>query len=230
MGSQACVFYGGAEFSRDTDLAVLPSPGNLARLHDALSDLQAERVAVPPFAAEYLLRGHAVHFRCRHPEAAGVRIDVMSVIRGVAPFEELWARRTTIETPEGEVYDLLSLPDLVAAKKTQRDKDWPMIRRMLEANYLEHRDRGETPEHLTFWLQELRTPALLVEVSRRHPDRARAEAAGRPLLATALAGDEVAVEEALAGEERRERDRDGECRACRRRVCTNVSTSPASPA
>ena len=32
MGGQACVFYGAAEFSRDTDLAVLAEPENLERL------------------------------------------------------------------------------------------------------------------------------------------------------------------------------------------------------
>jgi hypothetical protein len=30
MGGQACVFYGAAEFSRDTDLALLASEPNLA--------------------------------------------------------------------------------------------------------------------------------------------------------------------------------------------------------
>jgi hypothetical protein len=30
MGGQACVFYGGAEFSRDTDFAVLADTENLA--------------------------------------------------------------------------------------------------------------------------------------------------------------------------------------------------------
>jgi len=69
MGGQACVFYGAAEFSRDTDVAVLADAENLRRLGEALDALQAERIAVPPFSADYLLRGHAVHFRCRHPEA-----------------------------------------------------------------------------------------------------------------------------------------------------------------
>ncbi len=32
MGGQACVFYGAAEFSRDTDIAVLAEPDNLDRL------------------------------------------------------------------------------------------------------------------------------------------------------------------------------------------------------
>ena len=48
MGGQACVFYGAAEFSRDTDLAIVADAVNLARLRRALDDLQAEVIAVPP--------------------------------------------------------------------------------------------------------------------------------------------------------------------------------------
>ncbi len=86
MGGQACVLYGAAEFSRDTDLAILADAGNLERLRNALADLQAELIAVPPLRLSYLRRGHAVHFRCRHPEALRMRIDVMSQMRGVDPF------------------------------------------------------------------------------------------------------------------------------------------------
>ena len=35
MGGQACVFYGGAEFSRDTDFAILADAENLKRLQRA---------------------------------------------------------------------------------------------------------------------------------------------------------------------------------------------------
>ena len=123
---RTCVSCGAAEFSRDTDLAIRASDGNLDRLKAALTELQAETIAVPDFDIAHLLRGHAVHFRCRHPEAAGMRVDVMSSLRGVDPFPALWERRTTFETPDGTLCDLLSLPDLVQAKKTQRDKDWPI--------------------------------------------------------------------------------------------------------
>lgn len=34
MGGQACVFYGAAEFSRNTDLAILADDPNLSRLKD----------------------------------------------------------------------------------------------------------------------------------------------------------------------------------------------------
>ena len=66
-----------------------------------------------------------------HQKRIGLRVDVMSVLRGVDPFDQLWQRRTTIADDAGNQYDLLSLADLVQAKKTQRDKDWPMIARLL---------------------------------------------------------------------------------------------------
>src|SRR2546426_7444839 len=44
MGGQACVFYGAAEFSRDTDFAILADAANLARLRKALAELQAELI------------------------------------------------------------------------------------------------------------------------------------------------------------------------------------------
>lgn len=125
MGGQACVFYGAAEFSRDTDLAVLAEPGNLDRLRTALTDLQAECIAVPPFEIAYLQRGHAIHFRCQHPEAAGLRVDVMSVMRGVAPFTELWERRTVLADAEGITYELLSFPTWCRPRRPSATKTGP---------------------------------------------------------------------------------------------------------
>ena len=36
MGGQACVFYGAAEFSRDTDLLILADAGNVPHLNVTL--------------------------------------------------------------------------------------------------------------------------------------------------------------------------------------------------
>lgn len=121
MGGQVFVFYGAAEFSRDTDLAILASSENLARLKRALADLQADVIAVPPFEAKYLRKGHAIHFRCHHPEAIGMRVDVMTKMRGVDSFPKLWTRRTTVEI-DGDSINLMSLPDLVRAKKHNATK------------------------------------------------------------------------------------------------------------
>lgn len=207
MGGQACVLYGAAEFSRVTDFAILASPANLARLKGALSDLQADLIAVPPFDPKYLLKGHAVHFRCQHPEADGLRVDLMTRMRGVDPFPQLWKRRTTLALPDGSECDLLALPDLVQAKKTQRDKDWPMLRRLLEAHYFEQREKA-TRAHAEFWLRELRTPELLVDVARQFPRLARRFVTQRELLKYAIEDDARALERSLAAEEAAERETD----------------------
>ena len=207
MGGQACVFYGAAEFSRNTDFAILADAENLARLRKALVELRAEPIAVPPFEMKYLRQGHAVHFRCQHPEALRMRVDVMSKMRGVDSFAKLWQRRTTLQIPGGEKCDLLSLPDLVQAKKTQRDKDWPMIRRLVEASFFENRRKPNSAQ-IRFWLAELRTPELLIEVAGEHPAAARKLVRQRPLLRLALAGVSKKMEKALAVEERAEREDD----------------------
>ena len=207
MGGQACVFYGAAEFSRDTDLAIVADAANLARLRRALDDLRAEVIAVPPFGLKYLRRGHAIHFRCQHPDAFRMRVDVMAKMRGVGAFSKLWKRRTTIELPDGTRCDLFSLPDLVQAKKTQRDKDWPMIRRLLEAHYFQNNAKPN-PEQIRFWLQELRTPEILIELADIHPSLCRQLATKRPLLAEAIRADRQGVERALLAEETAERERD----------------------
>lgn len=207
MGGQACVFYGAAEFSRDTDFVVLAEPGNLARLKRALADLQAEVIAVPPFELKYLRRGHAIHFRCWHTEALRLRVDVMSKMRGVASFERLWRRRTTLRLPDGTVCHLLSLPDLAQSKKTQCDKDWPMLRRLLEAHWFQNQAHP-TPAQVRFWFRELRTPELLIELAARFPAVCRRESRKRPLLRHAVTGNLPKLERALVVEEVCERKRD----------------------
>jgi hypothetical protein len=82
-----------------------------------------------------------------------------------------------------------------------------MLRRLVEANYFQHRASPST-EQIDFWLRELRTPSLLIEVVLAHTERARERMSLRPLLGTALAGDEAAIEAALTDEERREREAD----------------------
>ena len=209
MGGQACVFYGAAEFSRDTDILLLAEPENLDRLSQALADLRADCIAVPPFSADYLNRGHAVHFRCRHPEADGMRIDVMSVLRGVDTFEDLWQRRTTVEISPSEQYDLVSLGDLVQAKKTQRDKDWPMIRRLVEAHKVRN---GENPTRvqIDFWMRESRSVSDLLELANEYPAILAENATCRPLLALAAKGDEEGLAAALTDEQEQQRREDRE--------------------
>jgi hypothetical protein len=206
MGGQACVLYGAAEFSRDTDIAILASDENLTSLRAALRELQAKRIALPPFEPQYLRKGHAIHFRCHHPEAMNMRLDIMSVMRGVDPFEKLWQRRTTVEVSGGETFELLALSDLVSAKKTQRSKDWPMIRRLVEADYASQSDPSPTRVH--FWLMESRTPEMLLELAHSFRDVALSLDERRPAIRHALRQDRNALEKALEEEQATEMEKD----------------------
>lgn len=72
---------------------------------------------------------------------------------------------------------MLSLPDLLHVRKTQREIDSPMVSRLVEADDDTRRPRVDG-EHVALWPRELRTPALLVEVARSAAD----VAPGPPLI------------------------------------------------
>jgi hypothetical protein len=61
---------------------------------------------------------------------------------------------------------------------------------------------------VSFWLRELRTPELLVETARRWPAVRTRHQRKRALLALAQPGRESELSEALAAEERAEREAD----------------------
>lgn len=166
----------------------------------ALDELKAECIAVPPWDWKYLQHGHALHFRAKHPDAFNIRLDVMTKMRGCDPFPLLWERRTTLAGSNDDVYELLGVEDLIRAKKTQRDKDWPMIRRLVDAHYAEFHCAPDE-ERIRFWLRELRTVPVLLEVGATYPELLRQEMGGRPLLAAVLASDAVALETELQQEQ-----------------------------
>jgi hypothetical protein len=200
MGGQACILYGAAEFSRDVDVAVAADEKNLTRLRRALAELKAEPVFVPALSPEVLLQGHACHFRVKAPQARGIRIDVMSVMHRCGSFEELWRRRRRLKLPGIGSVNVLHLRDLVQAKKTQRDKDWPMVRRLVEADFA-HRATRSAKNQILFWLSEARNPEFLMELCRQYPRWARRVAKNRPAVRHGLKGKRDLVEKALRDEE-----------------------------
>jgi hypothetical protein len=207
MGGQACVFYGAAQVSKDVDFLLLAEPENFARLHAALGALVARRIAVPRFDPAALARGHAVHFRCAAPGVEELRVDVMTRLRDLPDFAVLWERRTVFADEEGTEFHLLSIPDLVQAKKTQRAKDWPVIELLVA---IHHRENAATPRAawIEFWLREARTPELLCELVARFPAEARALESSRPLLAQARGGELEPLRAAIDAETRAEQARD----------------------
>ena len=207
MGGQACVFYGAAQVSKDVDFVLLADDENFARLLRALDALEARRIAVPRWDPDVLARGHAVHFRCAAPGVEELRVDVMTRLRDLAPFLELWERRTVLTDEQGGEFNLLCVPDLVEAKKTQRQKDWPMIDLLVAIHYRENA-AAPTGAWIDFWLREARSAELLSELAACFPAEARTLAAARPLIALALAGDFDALRPALDAEVRAEQEKD----------------------
>ena len=104
---------------------------------------------------------------------------------------------------------MMALPDLVRTKKTQRDKDWPMVRRLIEAHYFQHRDEATAPQ-VAFWLRELRSPELLVEAASRWPAARARQRRHRPLLALAQRDHQAELTAALGQEEWAERQADAQ--------------------
>ena len=108
---------------------------------------------------------------------APLRVDIMSLMRAVAPFAEIWERHTTIALPDPSsqaavLVDLLSLGDLVNANRTQRDKDWPMLRRLVDASHASAREAEVSEEQVDFWLAMLRSPEFLRDAVAQFPDQA----------------------------------------------------------
>lgn len=208
MGGQACVFYGAAQFSKDIDFLILAEDENFEGLHAALGEMKATRIAVPGFDPRVLDRGHAVHYRCKASGVEGLRVDIMTKLRDLPDFSILWDRRTTITESDGQNIDLLSVPDLVNAKKTQRMKDWPMISALVEGHYDQYTSEPN-PSRIDFWLRESRVEDRLIDLVVRFPAEAAAMAAStRPLLALAITPDLPRLREALDAEVRAEQEKD----------------------
>lgn len=208
MGGQACVFYGAAQFSKDIDFLILAEDENFEGLHAALGEMKATRIAVPGFDPRVLDRGHAVHYRCKATGVEGLRVDIMTKLRDLPDFSILWDRRTTITESDGQNIDLLSVPDLVNAKKTQRMKDWPMISALVEGHYDQYTSEPN-PSRIDFWLRESRVEDRLIDLVVRFPAEAAAMAAStRPLLTLAITPDLPRLREALDAEVRAEQEKD----------------------
>jgi hypothetical protein len=77
----------------------------------------------------------------------------------------------------------------------------------VEAHYFELRNKSTTAQ-IRFWLLELRTPELLIEVARSNATLCQSLLSRRPLLLSAGLGDVPDLVRALGDEEAAERELD----------------------
>ena len=207
IGGQACIIYGAAEFSRDSDFVVLCDNDNLERLKEALNSLKAELIYVPPLEASYLERGHACHFRCKAKDVQSLRVDVISKLRGCDSFDKLWGRKKTVSIKKSGVIDVIGLKDLVQSKKTQRDKDWLMLKRLVENDILLNKN-NPSAEKIKWWLLESRDSESLVRLGKEYPEILKENISSRPLLSAAVDQNLQKLDFELREEQSREQQKD----------------------
>jgi len=186
IGGQACILYGAAEFSRDTDFVVMCNTQNLENIKKALKKLRAKRIYVPDLKIKYLLKGHACHFRCYDIEIKDLRIDILAKLRGCPDFNELWERRTTVKVSSKDKIEVIGLKDLVQSKKTQRDRDWLMLTRLVDNDILIIKNPDK--EKIKWWLCECRSIQNLIELCQKYKKIAKECIKERPLINYVLKG------------------------------------------
>jgi len=207
IGGQACIIYGAAEFSRDSDFVVLSTRENLEHLNKALKALKAKLIYVPPLEMDYLELGHACHFRCGAKDIKGLRVDIIARLRGCEKFDKLWRRKKRVLLKNGSTINIIGLRDLVQSKKTQRDKDWLMLKRLVENDILLN-EQNPSDSHIKWWFRECRSADLLVKLSKKYPKIAKDCTRDRPLLASSIAPDIKKLNLQLHEEELEERRKD----------------------
>lgn len=129
IGGQATILYGAAHFSQDLDLWIEPGDSNVRRFVAALESLNARvHKLTPPLTRAYLDRGHGFHFLIPLREGA-VYLDVMGHPPRVGRFASAWRSSESMQTPWGKL-SVVSIPNLVDLKKTNRPSDYDVITRL----------------------------------------------------------------------------------------------------
>ena len=206
IGGQACIIYGAAEFSRDSDFIILCEPENLNKLKKALNSLKAKNIYLPPLREEFLNKGHACHFRCYDRGVSGLRIAIIAKLRGCEDFKQLWKRKQIVKLPGNKIVQIIGLEDLVQSKKTQRDKNWLMLNRLVENDMI--LTKRPSRKKIKWWLLECRNSEKLIRLVKKNKELAKECILKRPLLKTALKGDVKKLQRELYKEELKEREKD----------------------
>jgi len=135
-----------------------------------------------------------------------LRVDVISKLRGCDDFQKLWERRFSVRFSRNRTIEIIGLQDLAQSKKTQRDKDWLMLNRLIENDIFT--TRKLSLEKIKWWLYECRSSSKLIELARKNIDLAKECSIKRPLLKVAFKKDIPKLEKLLQNEELLEREKD----------------------
>lgn len=168
ISGQAAILYGAATFSEDIDIWLCPNADNVNRFINALKTCGARYYKItPPLTPLYLLKGHGFHFFVPSPEKNDLFLDVMGVPPRVPEFETAWKRSARIKTPWG-ILPVVSIPDLIELKKTQRLEDYPVISRLV-LKYCDNPNIRLDRRQAHLAINHLFSLSSLREFCQRHP-------------------------------------------------------------
>jgi hypothetical protein len=126
ISGQAAILYGGATFSEDVDIWIRPTLENATRLLRALAACQGRVYKLtPPLSRKNLTAGHGFHFVIP-ARPTPVYLDVMGRPPRVGPYRQARRRAHDFRTPWGRI-PVVSIPDLIALKRTRRLSDYEVI-------------------------------------------------------------------------------------------------------
>jgi hypothetical protein len=126
ISGQAAILYGAATFSEDIDIWIRPTSENAGRLLQALAACHGRVYKLTPaLTRKNLARGHGFHFVIP-ARPSPVYLDVMGRPPRVGPYGEARRRAHDVRTPWGRI-PVVSIPDLIALKRTRRLSDYEVI-------------------------------------------------------------------------------------------------------
>jgi len=131
ISGQAAILYGAATFSEDIDIWIRPTRENAARLMRALAACRARVYKLtPPVARRTLMAGHGFHFVIP-ARGTPAYLDIMGRPPRVGSFSSARRRAPMMRTPWGRI-PVVSIPDLIALKRTRRLSDYEVISSLVQ--------------------------------------------------------------------------------------------------
>ena len=183
ISGQATVLYGATEFTEDLDIWVAPDQENLDRLLATLRRLNARVGPLTPCLTEQNARfGHGFHFVVTEPDGHSWPVDVMGQPPRVGDFDSAFSDALALlpSLPKLKTIDPMRL---VALKKTDRDRDYSVIARLVELTVEDWLRRGiPTPAQMRWACAEARSVTPIMQLWRLPGFREAFDACARPCL------------------------------------------------
>lgn len=195
ISGQAAILYGAATFSEDIDIWIRPTPENAGRLMQSLAACRARVYKLtPPITRRNLMAGHGFHFVIP-TRGTPAYLDVMGRPPRVGSFSSAHRQARIMRTPWGRI-PVVSIPDLIALKRTPRLSDYEVISSLVRIRLTE--EAPPSPALLRWALVNSFRVEDRLDFARRLGIRAPAEGWRRRILT------EIARYQALdAGHRRR---------------------------